>query len=173
MKSKTNIYDEIREAAAKKAKEADALRKSLANAESDKAKAEQTADEAITTGNASLYTDAKSAARTADDQIEFYRIQLDKLKSAPLFADDKAKAEELKHKMTEYQSEKLKSIASMLKQVSKELNDINDEYNTAESVGKLLDSNFSMLNERVIFNTFHKSASAPMKHALVKDYINQ
>ena len=85
-----NIYDEIREAAAKRSQELDQLREDLKKAEREKSKAEQAAADAITSGKADLYTSAKNRERAADDQIEFYNIQLEKLNKAPLFDDDKA-----------------------------------------------------------------------------------
>lgn len=166
-----NIYDEIREAAAKRSQALDQLREDLKKAEREKSKAEQAAADAITSGKADLYTSAKNRERAADDQIEFYNIQLEKLNNTPLFNDDKAKCIELTNYALEYQADQCKNIAKHLEQINALLDKIVNEYKTAESVGMLLNPKFSMLSEKMIFNGLRGCFTTAMNHTLVKDYI--
>ena len=173
MPNKTNIYDEIKRAAAERAEEHNSLNEKLANAQREKEKAVQAAADAIASGKADLYTSAKNAERASDDQIEFYNIQLDKLNKKSLFDDDKAKSEELKRYALEAQADKCKLIADHLKQIRKLLNEIDEEYRIAESTGKILDSNFSMLPDKMIFNGLNGPLMAAMNHVLVKETMNK
>lgn len=166
-----NIYDEIREAAAKRSQELDQLREDLKKAEREKSKAEQAAADAITSGKADLYTSAKNRERAADDQIEFYNIQLERLNKAPLFDNDKVK--ELKNHVLETQAEQCKSIAKLLKQINADLDTIENEYKAAEDAGKMLDPKFSMLSEKMVFNGLRGCFTTATEHTLIKDNIKR
>ncbi len=168
-----NIYEEIREAAAKRSQELDKLREELRKAENEKRKAEQAAADAITSGNADQYKRAKNAERDAADQIEFSNIQLERLNKAPLFNDDKAKCTELKNHVLETQADQCKSISKLLKQINAYLDTVENEYNAAEAAGKILDPKFSMLNEKMIFNGLKGCITSAMEHTLIKDNIKR
>lgn len=168
-----NIYEEIREAAAKRSQELDKLREELKKAEDKKRRSKQIAANAIASGDVNLYAKAKNNERDADDQIEFYNIQLEKLNKAPLFDDDKAKCTELKNHVLETQADQCKSISKLLKQINAYLDTVENEYKAAEAAGKILDPKFSMLNEKMVFNGLKGCITSAMEHTLVKDNIKR
>ena len=165
---KINVYDEIREAAAKRTQELDQLNENLRKAQDDKSKAEQDAADAITSDRLDLYKKAKNDEREAADQIEFSNIQLERLNKAPLFNDDKAKCTELKNHVLETQADQCKSIAKLLKQINAYLDTVEKEYKAAEDAGKMLDPKFSMLNEKMAFNGLRGCFTTATEHTLIK-----
>ena len=120
------------------------LRARLAEAEANKAKADAKAEEAINSGNADAYTKAKDASRTAADKIEFYKIQIKNVETAPLFddpADRKAKAEDIKKGYEEYKADKLKAAAQLLKDAAALVEDVRSEVIKRNDVLEILAKN--------------------------------
>ena len=113
-----DIYKEISDAKQKRAAMLADLKKKLAAAESDKAKADAATAEAIKNENADAYTKAKADGRTAEDQIEFYKLQINKYDNQPLFNDKetrKEKADAIRARADEVKAEKMKDAAQHLK----------------------------------------------------------
>ena len=119
--AKTNVYTEISEAKQKRTVMLADLREKLAKAEADKEKADAAAAEAIKNEKADAYTKAKADSRTAEDQIEYYQLQIKKYDKQPLFDDKetrKAKADEIRARVEEVKADKLKEAARLLKEAN-------------------------------------------------------
>ena len=96
MSKKKTVYEAITEAQTQREAMLADLRAKLAEAEAAKAEADAKAREAINTGNADAYAQAKSDSRTAADKTDFYNIQIKTTESAPLFEDYAEKIAEIK-----------------------------------------------------------------------------
>lgn len=88
MANKNNVFIELEEAQKAKTEKIADLKRNLERAKADKSKAAKDANKALNAGDVTAWSIARTAGRTADDQIEFYKIQLDELEAAPLFGND-------------------------------------------------------------------------------------
>ena len=153
------------------------LRAKLAEAEANKAKADAKAEEAINSGNADAYTTAKDASRTAADKIEFYKIQIKKTETAPLFdnpADRKAKADEIKKGYEELKADKLKAAAQLLKDATALIEDVQAEIKKDNDVLEILAKNTGTNASKIdiiIINGLWQSVHRATEHADIKPYV--
>lgn len=90
MANKNDVFVELEQAQKTRAEKIAALNRNLEKAEADKSRAAKDANKALNAGDVAAWSIARNAGRTADDQIEFYKIQLDELEAAPLFGKDYA-----------------------------------------------------------------------------------
>lgn len=125
-----SIYDEIANVKKHRTATLRDMRNKLMKCRTDKEKAEKEESAALLAGNVEAYTRAKSAGRSAADQIEFYQIQIKTLEAAPLFDDPekrKAKAEEIKAGYEELKAEKLKAAAELINKADDLISEISAE----------------------------------------------
>ena len=153
------------------------LRAKLKEAEASKATADAKAEEAINSGNADAYTTAKDASRTAADKIEFYKIQIKKTETAPLFdnpADRKAKAEEIKRDYEEFKAEKMKRAAQLLKEALTLVEDVQAEIkkdnDALEILAKNTDDGANKI-DIIIITGLWRRINGDLDHADIKPFI--
>ena len=177
MIKKKSVIEVITEANQERAAALADLRAKLKEEEVNKATADAKAEEAINSGNADAYTTAKDASRTAADKIEFYKIQIKKTETAPLFdnpADRKAKAEEIKRDYEEFKAEKMKRAAQLLKEALTLVEDVQAEIkkdNAAlEILAKNTDSNGGNI-DLIIITGLWRRINGDLDHADIKPFI--
>jgi len=125
MANKNNVFIELEEAQKAKTKKIADLKRNLEKAKADKGKAAKDANKALNAGDVTAWSIARTAGRTADDQIEFYKIQLDDLEAAPLFGKDCAsKIAEIKAA----QNDLIDKYSDEVVQVLRKANEIMDTF---------------------------------------------
>ena len=125
MAKKNNVFVELDQAQKTRAEKITELERNLKKAEEDKSKAVKDANKALSADDLAAWSIAKDAGRAADDQIEFYKIQLEDLKSAPLFGNDYvAKIAEIKAA----QNDLIDKYSDEVVQVMRKASEIMDDY---------------------------------------------
>lgn len=144
----------------------------------NKKKAEATAQEAIDHGNADAYTKAKNASRTAADKIEFYNIQIGKMKEAPLFEDPterKKKADEIRASVNAVKSENMKKTAQMLKTIAGLVEEVRNEILKGDNCLEILATNTGKSagnTDNIIYiNGLLRVVNNALDHVDVKPYV--
>ena len=177
MIKKKSVIEVITDANQERAATLADLRAKLAEAEASKATADAKAEEAINSGNADAYTKAKDASRPAADKIEFYKIQIKKTETAPLFdnpADRKAKADEIKRDYEEFKADKLKTAAQLLKDVTALIEDVQNEVIKSNDVLEILAKNTGTNASKIdiiIINGLWQSLHRAMEHTDIKPFV--
>lgn len=153
------------------------LRAKLAEEEANKTKADAKAEEAINSGNADAYTKAKDASRTAADKIEFYKIQIKKTETAPLFdnpAERKAKAEEIKRDYETFKADKLKTAAQLIKDATALIEDVRNEVIKSNDVLEILAKNTGTNASKIdimLINGLWQRVHGATEHVDIKPYV--
>ena len=172
-----DIYKEISDAKQKRAVMLADLKKKLAAAESDKAKADAATAEAIKNENADAYTKAKAAGRTAEDQIEFYKLQINKYDKQPLFNDKetrKEKAAEIRARVEEVKAEKMKDAAQHLKTAFALINETRAEIMKANgALADLAENTGKKVNEisALAIASLGNNMRTALEHSDIKPFV--
>ena len=175
--AKKDIYKEISDAKQSRAAMLAELKKKLAAAESDKEKADAATAEAIKNENADAYTKAKEAGRTAEDQIEFYKLQINKYDKQPLFNDKekrKEKAAEIRAHVEEVKAEKMKDAAQHLKIAFALINETRAEYMKANGALSDLAENTGIKSKEIsalAIAGLGNSINSALEHSDIKPYV--
>ena len=174
---KISVYEEIEEAKKTKAATLQDLHEKLANCEADLKKAKADGAAALDAGKVDAYTKAKEAGRTAEDQIEFYKIQIKDLEEAELFKDPterRVKATAIKAAFEAVKEDKLTTAAQLLKDACALIEDVRKEANKGNDALTTLATNTGKNGGKIDvmgINGLGQRVHVALDHADIKPYI--
>lgn len=174
---KKKVYEEIAEAKRNRAETLKDLRENLAKSEENLQKAKDEEKNALAAGKVDAYTKAKEAGRTAEDQIEFYKLQIKSIESAALFenpAERKAKENEIRTSFEKMKEANLKEAAQLISKADALVEAVRAEIGAANDALTAVAIDKSKVGRIDIFSLsgLSRSIKLALTHGDISQFIN-